>query len=235
MAELLRYDHINIRYGQSLVIEDVDFNLASGEILGIVGESGSGKSTLLKAGMGLLGKEGQLCRGKILYDGKDLGQCSEREMQKIRGRELGMVFQMAGSSFCPIRTLGVQMQEAVRAHKRISKAEFMDEALDLLNKFGIVAAMLLHPRVLLADEPTSALDVSVQKQVVEQFLMIREKFGTSILLVSHNIGVIRAMADEILVLHQGKTVDYGKKDDILAQPTSEYTKKLLEAVPRFRR
>lgn len=259
MAELLRYDHINIRYGQSLVIEDVDFNLASGEILGIVGESGSGKSTLLKAGMGLLGKEGQLCRGKILYDGKDLGQCSEREMQKIRGRELGMVFQMAGSSFCPIRTLGVQMQEAVRAHKRISKAEFMDEALDLLNKFGfdkpnrilesypfelsggmqqrvgIVAAMLLHPRVLLADEPTSALDVSVQKQVVEQFLMIREKFGTSILLVSHNIGVIRAMADEILVLHQGKTVDYGKKDDILAQPTSEYTEKLLEAVPRFRR
>ena len=233
--------------------------MASGEILGIVGESGSGKSTLLKAGMGLLGKEGQLCRGKILYDGKDLGQCSEREMQKIRGRELGMVFQMAGSSFCPIRTLGVQMQEAVRAHKRISKAEFMDEALDLLNKFGfdkpdrilesypfelsggmqqrvgIVAAMLLHPRVLLADEPTSALDVSVQKQVVEQFLMIREKFGTSILLVSHNIGVIRAMADEILVLHQGKTVDYGKKDDILAQPTSEYTEKLLEAVPRFRR
>ena len=169
MAELLRYDHTNIRYGQSLVIEDVDFNLASGEILGIVGESGSGKSTLLKAGMGLLGKEGQLCRGKILYDGKDLGQCSEREMQKIRGRELGMVFQMAGSSFCPIRTLGVQMQEAVRAHKRISKAEFMDEALDLLNKFGfdkpdrllesypfelsggmqqrvgIVAAMLMHP------------------------------------------------------------------------------------------
>ena len=102
-------------------------------------------------------------------------------------------------------------------------------------RVGICTAMIMHPNLLLADEPTSALDVSVQKQVVEQFLMIREKFGTSILLVSHNIGVIRAMADEILVLHQGKTVDYGKKDDILAQPTSEYTEKLLEAVPRFRR
>ena len=100
---------------------------------------------------------------------------------------------------------------------------------------AIARALALNPKILFFDEPTSALDVSVQKQVVEQFLMIREKFGTSILLVSHNIGVIRAMADEILVLHQGKTVDYGKKDDILAQPTSEYTEKLLEAVPRFRR
>ncbi len=259
MAELLRYDHVDIRYGQSLVVEDADFNLASGQILGIVGESGSGKSTLLKACMGLLGKEGQLCRGKILYDGKDLEKCSEREMQKIRGAELGMIFQTAGSSFCPIRTLRVQMYEAVRAHKKISKAEFTDEALELLNKFGfdqprrildaypfelsggmqqrvgIVAAMLLHPRVLLADEPTSALDVSVQKQVVEQFLMLRQEFGTSIVLVSHNMGVVRAMADEILVLYQGKVLDYGKKEDILEHPTAEYTKKLLEAVPRLRR
>lgn len=259
MAELLRYDHVDIRYGQSLVVEDADFDLASGEILGIVGESGSGKSTLLKAGMGLLGKEGQVSRGRILYNGKDLGKCSEREMQKIRGAELGMIFQTAGSSFCPIRTLRVQMYEAVRAHKKISKAEFTDEALDLLSKFGfdkpnrildaypfelsggmqqrvgIVAAMLLHPRVLLADEPTSALDVSVQKQVVEQLLMLRQDYGTSIVLVSHNIGVIRAMADEVLVLYQGKILDYGKKDDILEHPTAEYTKKLLEAVPRLRR
>ncbi len=259
MAELLRYDHVDIMYGQSLVVEDADFDLASGEILGIVGESGSGKSTLLKAGMGLLGKEGQVSRGKILYDGKNLEKCSEREMQKIRGAELGMIFQTAGSSFCPIRTLRVQMYEAVRAHKKISKAEFTDEALDLLKKFGfdkpnrildaypfelsggmqqrvgIVAAMLLHPRVLLADEPTSALDVSVQKQVVEQLLMLRQDYGTSIVLVSHNIGVIRAMADEVLVLYQGKILDYGKKDDILEHPTAEYTKKLLEAVPRLRR
>ena len=172
---------------------------------------------------------------------------------------MGMVFQNTGSSFCQIRTIRAQLYEEMKEHTKISKGQFEDRAQEMLEKcgfdqperildaypfelsggmqqrVGIVAAMLLQPRILLADEPTSALDVSVQKQVVEQFLMIREKFGTSILLVSHNIGVIRAMADEILVLHQGKTVDYGKKEEILAQPTSEYTKKLLEAVPRLRR
>lgn len=259
MADLLRYEHVDIGYGQSLVVRDADFGLTEGKILGIVGESGSGKSSLLKAAMGLLGKEGAVCQGKILYDGKDLCQCSEKDMQKLRGAELGMVFQNTGSSFCPIRTIRSQLYEEMKEHTKISKGQFEDRAQEMLVKcgfdqpgrildaypfelsggmqqrVGIVAAMLLQPRILLADEPTSALDVSVQKQVIEQFLMIREKFGTSILLVSHNIGVIRAMADEILVLQQGRTVDYGKKEEILAQPTSEYTKTLLEAVPRLRR
>lgn len=259
MSEIIRYEHVDISYKGELAVHDVSFSVEEGEILGIVGESGSGKSTLIKAAMGLLGRDGLVTRGDIWYQGLDLPDLKPKEMRKICGPEIGMIFQMAGSSFCPIRTVRAQLYEIVKEHEKITIQEFEMRAEELFQKFGfedpkrildsypfelsggmqqrvgIVAAMLLNPKILMADEPTSALDVSVQKQVVEQFLMIREKFGTSILLVSHNIGVIRAMADEILVLHQGKTVDYGKKDDILAQPTSEYTEKLLEAVPRFRR
>lgn len=259
MAVLLKYDHVDIGYRQSMVVRNADFCLEESKILGLVGESGSGKSSILKAAIGLLGKEGLVCQGKIIYNGKDLCQCSEREMQKVRGSELGMIFQNAGSSFCPTRTIRAQLYEEMKEHTKVSKSDFEAQAITLLEKcgfdqpkrvldaypfelsggmqqrVGIVAAMLLHPRILLADEPTSALDVSVQKQVVEQLLMIREEFGTAILLVSHNMGVIRAMADDVLVLHQGETVDYGKKEDILTHPTSAYTKKLLAAVPRLRR
>ena len=259
MAELLRYDHVDISYNGFLAVKDVSFTLEPGEILGIVGESGCVKSTLIKAAMGLLGSAGMVTRGNIWYKGKNLPDLPPKELRKRNGPELGMIFQSAGSSFCPIRTIGAQLYETMTEHEKISKAEFLDRAMELLGKLGfedgkrvlgsypfelsggmqqrvgIAAAMLLNPSVLLADEPTSALDVSVQKQVVEEMLLVRDTFGTAILLVAHNIGVIGAMADKVLVMKNGETVEYGKTQQVLENPQADYTRALLSAVPRLRR
>ena len=259
MEELLRYDHVDISYNGFLAVKDVSFTLEPGEILGIVGESGCGKSTLIKAAMGLLGSAGMVTRGDIWYKGKNLPDLPPKELRKLNGPELGMIFQSAGSSFCPIRTIGAQLYETMTEHGTISKPEFHQRAMELLGKLGfedgkrvlgsypfelsggmqqrvgIAAAMLLNPSVLLADEPTSALDVSVQKQVVEEMLLVRETFGTAIILVAHNIGVIRAMADKVLVMKNGEAVEYGDTRQVLGNPQAEYTRQLLSAVPRLRR
>ena len=204
MGEILRYEHVDISYNGVKVIKDVSFTVDEGEILGIVGESGSGKSTLIKAAMGLLGETGLVTRGDIWYKSKNLPDLSKAELRKLNGPELGMIFQYAGSSFCPIRTVGAQLYESMAEHESVSKEEFSRRATELLEKIGfenarrildsypfelsggmqqrvgIAVAMLLNPSVLLADEPTSALDVSVQKQVVEEMLLVRRTFGTSI-------------------------------------------------------
>ena len=259
MEELLKYDHVDISYLGQPVIRDVSLTLGPGEILGIVGESGSGKSTLIKAAMGLLGIEGCVTRGDIWYKGKNLPDLSPKELRRLNGPELGYIFQSAGSSFCPIRTVGVQLYETMRAHGRISKADFESQAIELLGKLGfddgkriltsypfelsggmqqrvgIAAAMLLKPSILFADEPTSALDVTIQKQVVEEMLLVRKTYGTAIVLVAHNLGVIGAMADKVLVLKDGVCVEYGKTQEVLSNPQVEYTRALLDAVPRLRR
>ena len=259
MKELLRYDRVNISYNGVPVVHDVSFSLRLGEILGIVGESGSGKSTLLKAAMGLLGPGGVVTRGDIWYKGKNLPDLPEEEMRRLSGPELAMIFQHAGASFCPIRTVGAQLFEAVSAHEDISEADFSERAEALLQKLrfenaarilesypfelsggmmqrvGIVAAMLLKPSVLLADEPTSALDVSGQKQAVEEFRIIRAHYLTAIIIVTHNIGVVRAMADRVIVMKDGCIVESGNVRDILNSPQEAYTKRLLAAVPKLRR
>ena len=259
MEALLQYNHVDISYLGQPVIRDVSFSLHSGEILGIVGESGSGKSTLIKAAMGLLGCEGQVTRGDIWFKGKNLPELPPKELRKLCGPELGYIFQSSGSAFCPIRTVGTQLFETMRAHGKITKADFEVQALELLSKLGfdsgkrilesypfelsggmqqrvgIAAAMLLNPSVLFADEPTSALDVTIQKQVVEEMLMVRETFGTAIVLVTHNLGVIGAMADRVLVLENGRCVECGSTRQVLSQPRADYTKALLAAVPRLRR
>ena len=259
MAEILKYEQVDISYNGVKVIKDVSFTVDEGEILGIVGESGSGKSTLIKAAMGLLGNTGLVTRGDIWYKGKNLPDLSVGEIRKLNGPELGMIFQYAGSSFCPIRTVGAQLYESMAEHEPIGREEFRTRATDLLQKIGfengqrilesypfelsggmqqrvgIAAAMLLNPDVLMADEPTSALDVSVQKQVVEEMLLVRKTFGTSIVLVTHNIGVIGAMADRVLVMKNGETVEYGETHQVLNDPKEAYTRALMAAVPRLRR
>ena len=259
MSEIIRYEHVDISYKGELAVHDVSFSVEEGEILGIVGESGSGKSTLIKAAMGLLGRDGLVTRGDIWYQGLDLPDLKPKKMRKICGSEIGMIFQMAGSSFCPIRTVRAQLYESVKEHEKLTKEEFEVQVTELFEKFGfddpkrildsypfelsggmqqrvgIVAAMLLNPKILMADEPTSALDVSVQKQVVDEICMVREKFGTTILLVTHNLGVIRAMADKVLVLEYGEVREYGNTKEVLENPQSEYTKKLLSAVLELRR
>lgn len=259
MTEVIRYEHVDISYKGKRVVHDVSFSVEKGEILGIVGESGSGKSTLIKAAMGLLGRDGLVSRGDIWYKGMDLPDLKPGEMRKLCGPELGMIFQTAGSSFCPIRTVRAQLYEFMTEHKKLKADVFENQAEELLEKFGfedpkrvldsypfelsggmqqrvgIAVAMLLNPKILMADEPTSALDVTVQKQVIEEMLMVRKTFGTSILLVTHNMGVIRAMADKVLVLHEGEIMEYGVTEEVFEQPQSAYTKKLLAAVPKLRR
>lgn len=259
METLLRYEHVDIAYLGQPAVEDVSFSLSSGEILGIVGESGSGKSTLIKAAMGLLGSEGRVTGGSIRYKGRDLTALPRKELRKLCGPELGYIFQSAGSAFCPIRTVGAQLYEAMREHGKISKALFEERALEMLAKLGfedgkriltgypfelsggmqqrvgIAAAMLLRPRVLLADEPTAALDVSAQKQVQEELLLVRESFGTAMVLVSHNLGLVAAMADRVLVMRRGEIVEAGETRQVLRQPRADYTRRLLEAVPKLRR
>ena len=259
MGEILRYEHVDISYNGVKVIKDVSFTVDEGEILGIVGESGSGKSTLIKAAMGLLGETGLVTRGDIWYKGKNLPDLSPADLRKLNGPELGMIFQYAGSSFCPIRTVGAQLYESMTEHENLTKEAFRVRATELLEKIGfenaqrildsypfelsggmqqrvgIAVAMLLNPSVLLADEPTSALDVSVQKQVVEEMLLVRKTFGTSIVLVTHNIGVIGAMADKVMVMKNGEMVEYGETQQVLNYPKEAYTRLLMSAVPKLKR
>ena len=259
MAEILRYDHVDISYNGFTAVRDISFSVDEDEILGIVGESGSGKSTLIRAAMGLLGPTGLVTRGDIWYKGKNLPELSASELRRLNGPELGMIFQNAGSAFCPIRTVGAQLYESVTEHEAISRAEFRSRVMELLQKIGfengqrildsypfelsggmqqrvgIAAAMLLNPSILLADEPTSALDVSIQKQVVEEMLLVRKTFGTAIVLVTHNIGVIGAMADKVLVMKNGEMVEYGEARQVLDAPRGAYTRTLMSAVPSLRR
>ena len=259
MEELLCFRNVEISYQGKAVVRDVSFSLHRGEILGIVGESGSGKSTLLKAAMGLLGKTGLVTRGDILYGGKNLPDLTEKERMEICGDKIGMIFQHTETSFCPIRTIGSQICESVQAHSKLSKEEVYQKAMKLFAKLqfqdgnriwesypfelsggmsqriGIALAMLCEPDILLADEPTSALDVVVQSEVVAEFLRVREWFGVSMILVTHDIGVAAALADSVLVLRQGAVMEYGPSGQVLSCPQSAYTKQLLAAVPVLRR
>ena len=259
MKELLTYDRVEISYNGKPAVQDISVTLHEGEVLGIVGESGSGKSTLIKAAMGLLGPAGMVTRGDIWYKGKNLPDLKPCEIRKLCGPDIAMIFQSAGASFCPIRTVGAQLYESVIEHEKISKEAFTDRASEILSKIGfpdplrvlksfpfelsggmqqrvgIASAMLLRPAILMADEPTSALDVHVQKQVVEEMLLMRKEFGVSIIIVTHNIGVVGAMADNVLVMRCGRAVEYGETDKILNHPETAYTKTLMAAVPRLER
>lgn len=259
MEPLLTYDSVEVSFNGHAVTHDVSFTIHKGEILGIVGESGSGKSTLLKAAMGLLGGGGLVTRGDIWFQNKDLPDLPEPELRKIRGAQIGMIFQDAGASLCPIRTIGDQIYESMAAHMEITRVQAKEKALILFDKLqfkngqriwesypfelsggmkqraGIAIAMLMEPPVLMADEPTSALDVAVQKQVIEEMLHLRELFGTAIILVTHDIGVVSAMADTVLVLKDGRIMEFGTTQQILCEPQDTYTRKLLAAVPKLRR
>jgi len=259
MDALLTYDSVEVSFGGTAVVRDVSFALHPGEILGLVGESGSGKSTIIKAALGLLGSSGLVTRGDIWFEGKNLPDLPEKELRHIRGGKIGMIFQDAGASLCPIRTIGEQIFESMSAHRQVTRAEAREAALELFarlrfqdggriwksypfelsggmnQRVGIAVSMLLNPAVLLADEPTSALDVAVQRQVVEEMLESRRMSGTAIILVTHDIGVVSAMADTVLVLQDGNVMEYGRARDVLDHPRNDYTQKLLSAVPRLRR
>lgn len=256
---LLDMQHVEISYNGKPVVHDVSFRVEQGEILGIVGESGSGKSTVIKAAMGLLGSSGAVTGGDIYYKGQNVIGAKGEELRRMRGPAMGMIFQNTGAALCPIRSIEDQLYESVVQHEKLSRQEVHDRAMELFEKMrlkdgerilksypfelsggmsqrvGIMMAMILKPDLLFADEPTSALDVTVQAQVVREMMKMRESYGTGIVIVTHNIGVVEYMADKIAVMHQGRLVEYGNKKDIIECPKEEYTRKLLGAVLRIRK
>ena len=230
-TEVLRFSHVSIAYGEQVAARDISFTLSRGECLAIVGESGSGKTTLCKAILDLLSPVGRITTGDIDFKGQSLLKMSPKERRSLLGKEITTIFQDTKDAFCPIRTVGSQIHEAMEAHGRNSTSSLREKAFSLMRKLGleeasriwdsypfelsggmnqragIAIAMLMNPAVLLADEPTSALDMAVQRQVVEEMLHVRETFGTAIIIVTHDIGVVSAMADSIVVLSNGRVME----------------------------
>lgn len=247
---LLTVENLSIAYGNKRVVDKVNFSVKRGEILIVAGESGSGKSTILKSIGGLLDKNSVLS-GKISFDGREITNLSDFERRKLAGDAIGYIFQNAGASFCPIRTVGEQIFESVTAHRSWTKDFFRERAIELMRKInldeksldeypfrlsggmaqraGILAATILEPKLLLADEPTSALDPITRIDVVNELLSLREREKIAIILVTHDLNVAKRMADKILVLKRGKTVEFGTREQIFDSPKAIYTRELIEA------
>ncbi|WP_160676427.1 ABC transporter ATP-binding protein [Clostridium sp. C8-1-8] len=254
----LSIDKLSVKYGrQEPVVKEVSMSVGRKEIVGIVGESGSGKSTLLRALLGILPIGSSISSGSIAFKDKNLLKTSKKEWSQIRGNRIAMIFQDAGRSLTPIIKIGDQYVETIRSHYNIPKPEAYAKAIEMLEKMqlpnagrimnsypfelsggmkqrvAIAMAMTMEPELLLADEPTSALDVTVQAQVVRQMMELRNSFDTTILIVTHNMGVAAYMCDRIGVMFKGELVEYGTKDQVVSFPKSEYTRSLLSAVPEL--
>ena len=244
--------------GEVRAVRGVSFWLDAGETLSIVGESGCGKSVTIQTIMKLLpSPPSQIKSGAITYQGTDITHLSDKAMESYRGKEFSMIFQDCGGTLNPIRKIGSQYVEYICTHTDVSKAEAWKKGCSMLQKMrlpdaenimksyphqlsggmrqrvGIAMAMTFNPELLLADEPTSALDVTTQAQIVRQMMELRDDFGTGIIIVTHNIGVAAYMADQLVVMQHGKVVDQGTRDEVMNHPTSDYTKKLLAAVPEM--
>ena len=254
---LLEYANVEVSYNGVAVVRDVSFAVMPGEVVCIVGESGSGKSTLVNAAMGQLGPQGCVTRGDIWYQGASIPDLSARDLRRLCGSSLAMVFQDSLASLTPIRRIGDQVYESMRAHRHVTRAEcdqlatrmFARLGLDdpervlasypfelsggMGQRVGIAIALLGEPQVLFADEPTSALDAIAQAQVVELLGDVNRNLGTTIVLVTHNMGVVESVADHVLVLKDGRVVEFGEAAQVLRAPAHPYTQELLDATPRL--
>ena len=255
---MLEIKDLTIQYGDKApVVENFSLSLKKGEIITIVGESGSGKSTVLSSILGLLPNGGKIISGDIIYNGESMLNKSLNQWRELRGTEITMISQDSGGTLNPIRKIGKQFVEYIQTHSKISTKEAEEKAKDMFSKVnleepeiimksyphqlsggmkqrvGIAMALTFRPKIILADEPTSALDVITQAQIVKEIMDLRKKFDTSIIMVTHNLGVAAYISDKIIVMQNGKIVDAGNKNEVIENPKSEYTKKLLEAVPEI--
>lgn len=256
---LLEVSNLDISYGKNPAptVKNVNFTLDKGEVMTIVGESGSGKTTVIRAVLGCLSSGGYVSNGDIKFAGKDLLKFSNKDWLAFRGKDVSMIFQDNGAMMNPVQTIGHQYIEYIQTHSDMSKKEANDKAIEMLTRMnlpnpqnildsyafelsggmrqrvGIAMAITFQPMLLLADEPTSALDVTTQAQIVKELMGLIKKGGASMIVVTHNIGVAAYMSDKLMVMAQGKVVEYGKTADIINNPKEAYTKKLLGAVPEI--
>ena len=252
---LLEIKDVDISYGKQLTVQDCTITLDKGQICSIVGESGSGKTTVIRAVLGLLAGGGKVTKGDIIYEGRSLLSLNAAEWRALRGHDISMIFQDSGAMMNQTRLIGKSFVEYIKTHEEISKEDAWAKGAEMLGRMrlpdpdrimrsypfqlsggmrqrvGIAMGMTYQPRLLLADEPTSALDVTTQAQIVRQMVDLRDRFGTSIIIVTHNLGVACYMSDNIIVMKQGRKEDEGDRDYMLHKSDKEYTLKLLDAVP----
>lgn len=244
--------------GTIKAVDDLSFALKEGSTLGIVGESGSGKSVTSLSIMGLFrGTTGRIVEGEILFDGKDLTKLSEEERRKIRGKDISMIFQEPMTSLNPVLKIGEQVAEAIRLHQGVSKAEAREQTIRILKETGlprvesmvneypfqlsggqrqrvmIAMALSCHPKILIADEPTTALDVTIQAQILDLIMRLKEKIGMSIIFITHSLGVVAEICDEVIVMYCSRAMETGSTVDIFKNPKHPYTKGLMASIPKL--
>lgn len=244
--------------GKVKAVRDVSFSVDEGKTIGIVGESGCGKSVTSHAIMGLLPRENsKIEHGQIIFNDRNITDLSEKEMNRLRGNEIAMIFQDPMTSLNPVLTIGTQIQESLFLHKKLTKQQARQRAIELLNLVGIPSAEMrlddyphqfsggmrqrvmiamalsCEPKLLIADEPTTALDVTVQAQILDLLKQLQQKTNTAIVLISHDLGVIANLCDDIAVMYAGQIVEYGSAEDIFYNAHHPYTKGLLKSLPRL--
>ena len=241
--------------GDVSAVNGVNFTLEPGKTLGIVGESGSGKSVTAYSIMQILADNGRISDGKILYKGENIVDWSEKQMSGFRGKCVSIIFQDPMTSLNPVFSIGYQLKEAIRLHTNKTKEQVNERAVELLSLVGInepekrlkqyphelsggmrqrvmiAMALACEPDILIADEPTTALDVTIQAQILELMQELQKKLGMAIIMVTHDLGVIASMCDEIIVMYGGRVCERGTADDIFYSPSHEYTKGLLRSIP----
>ena len=256
---LLDIQNIDISYGKQLTVQNCSISLDQGQICSIVGESGSGKTTVIRAVLGLLPGNGKVTAGDIVYEGRSLLTLNAAEWRALRGHDISMIFQDSGAMMNQTRLIGKSFVEYILTHEDISKEEAWKKGADMLSRMrlpdadrimhsypfqlsggmrqrvGIAMGMTYQPKLLLADEPTSALDVTTQAQIVRQMMELRDEYGTSIIIVTHDLGVAAYMADKIVVMKDGKIEEQGPREFVINETTNEYTRKLMNAVPSLGR
>ena len=239
-------------------VDGVDIELREGSTLGIVGESGSGKSVTALSVMGLLmGTTGKVAEGEILFEGRDLTKLDDEERRKMRGEKISMIFQEPMTSLNPVMKIGDQITECILMHNNISKQEAWDKAVEMLKLTGvprvermmkeypfqlsggqrqrvmIAMALVCKPKILIADEPTTALDVTIQAQILDLMENLKQKTGTSILFITHDLGVVAEVCDDVVVMYSGRVVEKGDVRSIFASPSHPYTRGLLASIPKL--
>ncbi len=243
--------------GEVKALNGVSFSMEEGDVLGIVGESGSGKSVTAYSIMGLNAYPGKLVGGTIRFNGHQIDQMTEEEFRKIRGNEVSIIFQDPMTSLNPVYTIGNQIEEVILLHTDKTKKQAHDRARELLELVGInepekrlkqyphelsggmrqrvmiAIALACEPKLLIADEPTTALDVTIQAQILELMQELRQKLGMSIIMITHDLGVVASMCEKIAVMYAGHIVEYGTTDEIFYQPSHEYTKGLIKSIPNL--
>lgn len=243
--------------GEVKALNDVSIHLKEGEVLGIVGESGSGKSVTAYSLMGLTAYPGKLIGGSLHFNGHEIEKMNERDMRKIRGNEVSIIFQDPMTSLNPVYPIGRQITEAILLHTDKDKKQAKERAKELLELVGInepekrlkqyphelsggmrqrvmiAIALACEPKLLIADEPTTALDVTIQAQILELMMSLKDKLGMAIIMITHDLGVVASMCDRIAVMYAGRIVEYGTTDDIFYNPRHMYTKGLIRSIPRL--